>query len=117
MAYVCGKAVGKTPLLPNLSPNKTLEGFIGAAFFTIVSSPFLWNAIVSNSGESKPMVLALFASFVAPFGGFLASAVKRSFGKKDYGSLIPGHGGVMDRLDCHLIMAPFTYLYLSKLQP
>jgi len=119
MAYICGKTFGKTPLLPNLSPNKTIEGFIGAAFFTILSSAYLWNVIIGDTTTTKStsVILALFASFIAPFGGFLASAVKRSFGAKDFGTLIPGHGGVMDRLDCHLIMAPFTYMYLKKLQP
>ncbi|KAF5837757.1 phosphatidate cytidylyltransferase 2 [Dunaliella salina] len=57
------------------------------------------------------MVLALFASVIAPFGGFCASGFKRAFGMKDFGDTIPGHGGVTDRFDCQVIMAMFSYVY------
>jgi len=57
------------------------------------------------------VVLALFASIVAPFGGFLASAIKRAYHVKDFDSLIPGHGGITDRVDCEFIMALFVYVY------
>lgn len=56
------------------------------------------------------LALALFASFVAPFGGFLASAIKRAYGIKDFNNVLPGHGGLMDRFDCQLIMMMFTYV-------
>jgi len=56
---------------------------------------------------------ALFASIVAPFGGFLASGIKRAFNKKDYDNIIPGHGGFMDRFDCQLLMSTFVYIYLT----
>lgn len=55
----------------------------------------------------------MFASIVAPFGGFFASALKRAYGLKDFDGLIPGHGGVMDRFDCQFIMALFVYVYKS----
>lgn len=58
-------------------------------------------------------VLAIFASIVAPFGGFFASAIKRAYGKKDFASVIPGHGGLMDRFDCMFIMIYFTSMYYS----
>jgi CDP-diglyceride synthetase len=51
---------------------------------------------------------------VAPFGGFLASIVKRAYGKKDFSNLIAGHGGFIDRLDCQIITAPFVYLYVRR---
>lgn len=57
--------------------------------------------------------LSLFASFVAPFGGFLASAIKRAYGLKDFGVLIPGHGGMMDRFDCQLLMALCTWVHYN----
>jgi phosphatidate cytidylyltransferase len=59
------------------------------------------------------IVLALFASLVAPFGGFLASAIKRAYGVKDFASIIPGHGGVMDRMDCQFLMALYTWVHYN----
>lgn len=58
------------------------------------------------------MALGLFASVIAPFGGFMASGAKRAFGLSDFGDLFPGHGGVTDRVDCQLLMAVFTYVYV-----
>jgi CDP-diglyceride synthetase len=57
-------------------------------------------------------VFAVFASLIAPFGGFFASGVKRAFGKKDFDSLFPGHGGVVDRMDCQMITQLFVHIYL-----
>ncbi|OMH82634.1 Phosphatidate cytidylyltransferase 1 [Zancudomyces culisetae] len=59
------------------------------------------------------MVLASFASLIAPFGGFFASAVKRAFQVKDFGDIIPGHGGVTDRFDCQFIMGAFANVYFN----
>jgi len=59
------------------------------------------------------MYIFLCSTF-SPFPGFLASAVKRAFYTKDFGTLIPGHGGVLDRFDCHVVTAPFVYLYLRQ---
>jgi len=60
------------------------------------------------------LILALFASIIAPFGGFIASGFKRAFKIKDFGDSIPGHGGVTDRFDCHILMGMFTYVYLNS---
>ena len=123
MAYVFGRLLGKHPLLPSISPKKTWEGFLGASFSTVGAA---WVALAEN--ESTPallgpglegisrtdgMFLAAFASIIAPFAGFLASVVKRAYGRKDFGDIFPGHGGFVDRLDCQLITAPFVYFYLS----
>ena len=59
------------------------------------------------------LVFSIFASLVAPFGGFFASAIKRAYGKKDFNSIIPGHGGLMDRFDCQFIMLYFTSMYYA----
>lgn len=132
-AYV----VGKTKLY-KLSPKKTVEGFIGAAVFTFFVSmaliyikltyaflPDRMDVVISRPVNPSfwmlnfpvaylhGMSFALFASFVAPFIGFLASAIKRAFKKKDFGHIIPGHGGMTDRMDCQLMMVFFTYFYLK----
>eukprot|EP01082_Thalassiosira_pseudonana_P013399 g12560.t1 g12560 contig6:2157501-2158990(-) len=117
MAYVFGVLAGKHKLLPRLSPKKTVEGFVGAGFSTMAIAVPLLNKMVGNDGASDlvhhALVLAVYVSIVSPFGGFLASAVKRAHGAKDFGALIPGHGGVVDRFDCQVVTAPFVYLYLK----
>mmetsp|Transcript_8485 Transcript_8485/g.18991 ORF Transcript_8485/g.18991 Transcript_8485/m.18991 type:complete len:424 (-) Transcript_8485:50-1321(-) len=121
MAYVFGVLLGKHKLLPRLSPKKTVEGFVGAGITTLaVAAPLLKRMVgkdgVSNAGRHA-LTLALYVSLVSPFGGFLASAVKRAHGAKDFGALIPGHGGVVDRFDCQVVTAPFVYLYLKNVLP
>ena len=202
-AYICGMLCGRKfirrPFIA-LSPNKTWEGFIGGAIFTIIMSwymsrvmaHFTWFTCPTNqfrllpekleceldpifleassifnpqvfelvpdafvkmipgivdicavggdanvltpciSGEEThahhhfelvlknvfpvqihALGLGLFASLVAPFGGFLASAIKRAYGIKDFDSIIPGHGGLMDRLDCQFMMALFTWVHYN----
>ena len=129
MAYVFGVLMGKHKLLPRLSPKKTVEGFIGAGVSTCAIAIPLLKCVAGKSVEGgkalsvlgegngrlvqHALVLGLYTSFISPFGGFLASAVKRAHGAKDFGSLIPGHGGVVDRFDCQVVTAPFVYLYLK----
>ena len=118
MAYVFGVLLGKHKLLPRLSPKKTVEGFIGAGLSTIaVAAPLLKKMAGANGVADlgrHAVTMALYVSLVSPFGGFLASAVKRAHGAKDFGALIPGHGGVVDRFDCQVVTAPFVYLYLKN---
>lgn len=72
---------------------------------TITVAPVQWHALV----------LAVFASLLAPFGGFFASGLKRAFKLKDFGDLIPGHGGMTDRMDCQIMMGMFTYVYVQSM--
>jgi len=186
-AYLVGRKFGKTKLVA-LSPNKTVEGFIGGAVFTVLTAslcawaltklelpqlycpkpsfsdcgvllcratcerPALFTQTLLQLPPGHDLVLkirdalglaarfagrggvtaeaaaaaaalkiapiqlhalslALFASVIAPFGGFFASGLKRAFEVKDFADLIPGHGGVTDRMDCQLLMAVFTYVY------
>ena len=113
MAYVFGMTMGKHPLLPAISPKKTWEGFIGAALSTIVVAINFLPSSFKDLTRQDALTLSIFASFVAPFGGFLASVIKRAYGQKDFGNIFPGHGGFVDRLDCQVFMAPFLYLYLT----
>ncbi|ORD94639.1 CDS1 [Enterospora canceri] len=136
-AYLVGKLFGRTPLF-HFSPKKTVEGFLGAFVFTCITSyifvrlkldynilpdkldsvmktrvnlPYKWLNKPALVYYNVAFVLA--ASFLAPFGGFLASVIKRFFKKKDFSTLFPGHGGVLDRMDCQLLMIWFTYYFLA----
>lgn len=107
-AYFSGMFFGKRKLIPEISPKKTVEGAIGGIVgTTIVSLAF---AIFIN--ELNPIYFIPFAivgSIVSQLGDLFASAIKREFGVKDYGNIIPGHGGVLDRFDSILFVAPLTY--------
>ncbi|EUD65787.1 phosphatidate cytidylyltransferase [Plasmodium inui San Antonio 1] len=163
-AYIFGVLFGKTRLI-ELSPKKTVEGFVGSSVITVLYSigatyilqnykflvcpqnhisfiPFytLYTTDCEDSSIFKPkyytlpsqlssllsinriyytnmvfhgLVLSLFAAFLAPFGGFLASGFKRALKIKDFGHSIPGHGGATDRFDCQIFIGMFTYIYLK----
>ncbi len=68
----------------------------------------------ASPAQVHSIVIASFASLIAPFGGFFASGVKRAFRIKDFGDTIPGHGGITDRFDCHGLMGIFIYIYLTQ---
>uniref|UniRef100_A0A7N0VE19 Phosphatidate cytidylyltransferase n=1 Tax=Kalanchoe fedtschenkoi TaxID=63787 RepID=A0A7N0VE19_KALFE len=139
-AYIFGFFFGKTPLI-KLSPKKTWEGFIGASVATMISAfldlstgwlhcdpgplfkpevmdfsgwlPqwFPWKEVTVLPVQWHALCIGLFASIIAPFGGFFASGFKRAFKIKDFGDSIPGHGGMTDRMDCQMVMAVFAYIY------
>lgn len=73
--------------------------------------PFFANTVSIQPIQIHGLYYGLFASLIAPFGGFFSSAIKRAYKKKDFDSFIPGHGGVMDRMDCHFIMLAFNSFY------
>ena len=107
-AYFSGKKFGKTPLAPNISPKKTVEGAVGGVLAAIIVS-FLWNMF--QSGPKLPWfgltLLALFGSFFGILGDLLESTFKRFANVKDSGFILPGHGGLLDRLDgCLLYTSP-----------
>lgn len=80
---------------------------------TLGTLPYIGDIIVTyRPVQLHAVAIGLFAASIAPFGGFFASGAKRAFGVKDFGGLLPGHGGVTDRVDCQLMMALFTYVYL-----
>lgn len=114
-AYLVGHFVGRRPLLPVISPKKTLEGWAGGFLLTTLASPLLWGRLFDRPYALPSLHIALFVLVGAPFGGYLASTAKRAFGKKDFGSLLGSHGGLMDRLDCQLITAPYLYLFLTAI--
>ena len=110
-AYFCGRAFGKHKLIPEVSPKKTVEGAIGGVIFTTLAFLLYGFIITMLEGTPNPnyIVLALLGfvlSIVSMFGDLIASLIKREHGIKDYGKIFPGHGGVLDRFDSILAVAP-----------
>ncbi len=111
IAYFAGKKFGKRPFMSNVSPNKTLEGFLSA----ILISPLLLSLVANNFFNisfSLALIILLCVSFLSVLGDAHASMVKRVVEIKDFSNLIPGHGGLYDRLDSHLVVFPSFVLML-----
>lgn len=120
-AYFVGKAIGKHKLAPIVSPNKTWEGAIGGFAFTGISMAVLWKLCEAKGWESYPdwpvlqyFVVGAVLSVASQIGDLTESAFKRDAGVKDSGTLLPGHGGVLDRCDGFLFASPVLY-YLTVL--
>lgn len=114
-AYFTGKFMGKHKMAPMISPKKTWEGFAGGVFFTIILGYFIEMYYPDLRGNY--MIVGLLVSVFGPLGDLVESQLKRTFGVKDSGNIIPGHGGILDRLDSFIICVPVVYLYfiLEKL--
>jgi phosphatidate cytidylyltransferase len=111
-AYAFGRTFGRTPLAPNVSPNKTLEGLLGASVCTVLVGAGLISRMHPFT-VGKAFWLAVGIAIVAPIGDLCESMIKRDIGLKDMGSLLPGHGGMFDRFDALLFVLPTTY-YLAQ---
>jgi phosphatidate cytidylyltransferase len=114
-AFFTGKFFGKHKMAPKISPKKTWEGFAGGVFFTLIIGYFIEMKFPDLRGNY--IIVGFLVSVFAPFGDLVESQLKRNFGVKDSGNIIPGHGGILDRLDSFIICAPVVYLYfiLEKL--
>lgn len=115
-AYFTGSFFGKTKLLPKVSPKKTVEGAIGGALgagigFLVFS--ILFGTKIGNVHPVGLFVAGIFAAASGQVGDLVASCIKRQYGIKDYGKIMPGHGGAMDRFDSVLFVAPVMYFYLQ----
>jgi phosphatidate cytidylyltransferase len=111
-AYATGATLGRRPIAPQVSPNKSWEGAIGASVVCLAAGAFLlplWEPWTVASG----LVLAAATCVVAPLGDLSESMLKRDLAVKDMGSILPGHGGVLDRVDALLFMAPVLYYVLA----
>ena len=110
LQYIWGKTLGKHKIIPTVSPNKTWEGFLGG----IASAMVLSLAIRFLTPFSIPetLLVSFLITVAGFFGGAVMSAVKRDFGVKDFGSVIPGHGGMLDRVDSLCYAAPIFFHYL-----
>lgn len=114
-AYLVGRFFGRNKLFERISPKKTWEGFFGGVFFTVLIAYllFYFSGLLSLTTW---IGLAIIASSIGTLGDLFESAVKRHFKIKDSGNLIPGHGGILDRIDSLLFVAPCSYLYLELTQ-
>lgn len=108
-AYFSGRFFGKHLMAPTISPKKTWEGFFGGVLLTLVLAYFIELNFPEMRGNW--IVVGLLVAVFAPLGDLVESQLKRNFGVKDSGKLIPGHGGILDRLDSFLLCAPVLYLY------
>lgn len=108
-AYFSGYFFGKHKLIPSISPKKTVEGSIGGTLGSIISCMIFGHFI--GLEYIQMFFLGAFGSACAQLGDLFASGIKRDIGIKDYGDLIPGHGGILDRFDSILFVAPFVYYF------
>lgn len=108
-AYLVGKFFGKHKMAPKISPKKTWEGYAGGVVLTLVLSYFV--EMYQPQLRGNWMIVGFLIAAFAPLGDLVESQLKRTFGVKDSGNIIPGHGGVLDRLDSFLICVPVVYLY------
>ena len=111
-AYYTGSAFGKNRLYPLVSPKKSVEGAIGGLVGSLGGTMLAKFTFFPQLSFLDAVVTALVIGMVGQAGDLFESLLKRSFGVKDSGSLIPGHGGVLDRLDSILFAAPITYYYV-----
>ena len=111
-AYGVGKAIGRHPCAPYLSPKKTWEGTIGGWIGGVAATMLLGYWLVGLPWLHGLLLGALIAT-VAPFGDLAKSMVKRQYKVKDFATLIPGHGGMFDRIDSLLFVAPVVYYYAT----
>jgi len=107
LQYVWGKLLGRRKIAPTLSPNKTLEGFIGGVLSATAIGAALWWATPFTPWQAA--FFALLITLMGFFGGLVMSAIKRDRGVKDYGTLIEGHGGMVDRIDSLCFAAPVFF--------
>lgn len=110
-AYLVGKNFGKTKLLPRVSPKKTIEGFIGGMFFTVISGILLAKFYIDANILYIWIIIAIIVSVFSTLGDLIESKFKRIAGIKDSGKIIPGHGGILDRLDSIIFVIPFINLF------
>ncbi|NJC26734.1 phosphatidate cytidylyltransferase [Neolewinella antarctica] len=114
-AYVTGNLIGKTPLFPRISPNKTWEGSLGGVFFCLVFS-YLLSLVFDDIPVGQWLILGLIVSVFGGIGDLVESMLKRSVNVKDSGDLLPGHGGLLDRFDAFIFVVPFAAAYILYLR-
>ena len=119
-AYFCGKFFGRNKLCPVISPKKTVEGFFGGLSVSIISTlcaSMLFDVFVCRGHAQMKYAaitfMALFGALISVLGDLCFSAIKRKCGVKDFGSLMPGHGGILDRFDSVIFVVPYVYIFVQ----
>ena len=113
-AYLVGKNFGKQKLFERISPKKTVEGFLGGLFFSCIASYFI-ATFTETLTFTNWLILGIIISVFGTLGDLIESKFKRQANVKDSGVIMPGHGGLLDRLDSIIFAAPFIYLFLRIL--
>ena len=113
-AFLVGRAVGSRAMAPNVSPGKTVEGFTGGLIAAIVAGAIIGKELAPWGGMKHGLVLGLVVGVAAPLGDLMESMIKRDLGVKDTGSVLPGHGGLLDRFDSVLVALPAAF-YVATL--
>lgn len=108
-AYFVGSALGKHKLIPSVSPNKSVEGAIGGVVGCVIIS-ILFMHLLNIAWDFRHILFFILVSIVGQFGDLFASKLKRQTGVKDFGKIMPGHGGFLDRFDSILFITPLIYI-------
>jgi phosphatidate cytidylyltransferase len=121
-AYFAGRAFGKHKLAPVLSPKKTVEGAIGGTIGAVAVGAIFGYLLYKNATDSSAtiyilMIITFVGSIISQIGDLLASGIKRDHDIKDYGNIIPGHGGIMDRFDSVIFVIPCIYFLAVVMLP
>lgn len=120
-AYIVGKSIGKNKLFEKISPKKTIEGFFGGLIFAIFAGYLISTYLIKPSTQFSDksiliwIIIAAIVGVIGTIGDLIESKFKRIAGVKDSGKIMPGHGGVLDRLDSVIFVAPFIFLFYKIL--
>lgn len=112
-AYFVGSTLGKHKLCPNISPKKTIEGAVGGVVSALIAAVIIVLCFSATEKLVTVLVVTVPLCILGMIGDLFASAIKRAAGIKDYGKLIPGHGGVLDRVDSILMIAPVLAIFVN----
>lgn len=113
-ALFTGKLLGKHKLAPNISPNKTIEGSIGGSLFGTISASIFYLLVINNKYVFLTIIITLLLTIIGQLGDLIKSSIKRYENIKDFSNLIPGHGGIIDRLDS-IIFVMMAYILIMRL--
>ncbi len=112
-AYFTGRLIGKNKMCESVSPNKTWEGFVGGLIFGVLTSSVFFISAFDYENVFKIILISIILSIIGQIGDLVFSSIKRHFKIKDFGNIMPGHGGVLDRLDS-LLFVLIAFSFLSR---